>query len=323
MAHPNKPKITVRRHSIEKPISCWFCAIFLLLTPLCIAADEPANHDQHSHHDESPTDESPTDESPAAEFIEADLASEAILPGSILNSSAYRAPAILPWRRPRFRVWAASSPLLHPRKWMKIKDPNDRRRHRGKGSPLRGTSWRNRPYHVGWFMGGIVGDALVGGSVEQDAGLFGGYRFGKDFSHYFGYEGRFAFANLGLTGPGALTGPNTARNWYWDVELLYYPWGDSKWRPYATVGLGVANFRFTDAAQRRFDDTLIQLPVGFGVKYLFRKWLSLRFDVLDNIALRGSGLDTMHNWSVTTGVEVRFGGRRHSYFPWNPGKTHF
>ena len=49
------------------------------------------------------------------------------------------------------------------------------------------------------------------------------------------------------------------------------------------------------------------------MKYYFKKWLAVRFDAMDNFAISGSGLDTMHNLSLTGGVEVHFGGRQVHY----------
>ena len=45
-----------------------------------------------------------------------------------------------------------------------------------------------------------------------------------------------------------------------------------------------------------------------------------RFDVIDNLAFASGPLDTMNNISLTFSVEVRFGGVRRSYWPWNPGR---
>jgi hypothetical protein len=101
-------------------------------------------------------------------------------------------------------------------------DPDDPLRHIGKGVPLHGTSWLNRPYHVGWFVGGLFGDDLQSG-LEQDAGAFGGYRLGHDFDHYYGKELRFGFGYLELNN-GQPAQPNSA-DYFLDAHLLHYPWG--------------------------------------------------------------------------------------------------
>ena len=63
------------------------------------------------------------------------------------------------------------------------------------------------------------------------------------------------------------------------------------------------------------------MPFGFGLKVrCIRDWLALRLEMLDNVAFGSAGLDTMHNITLTGGVEVRFGGPRKSYWPWNPDR---
>ena len=191
--------------------------------------------------------------------------------------------------------------------------PNDPERYMGKGDPLTGTSWRNRPLHAGWFMGGMLADDLVDSQADPEHGFFGGYRFGIDFDHYWGSETRIGFAHLGLR-----DNPGLSRDFFWDAHLLRYPWGDSRWRPYASVGLGVANFRFTDNQGTQFNEVLLHLPIGFGLKYFHKKWLALRVDALDNIAIGSGGMNNVHNVSITGGIEVHWGGWRRAYYPWNP-----
>jgi len=196
--------------------------------------------------------------------------------------------------------------------WFRHGDPDQQGRHIGKGDPLQGTSWLNRRWHAGWFFGGIFPQHLIDGQVDQEEEVFGGYRVGLDFDHYWGAEARFGFAN---TATQILTdaAPRSSRDWFWDMQLMYYPWGDAHWRPYASLGLGTASFRFTDHLMRRQNEILLHIPTGIGVKYYFKKWLAVRFDAMDNFAISGSGLDTMHNLSLTGGVEVHFGGRQVHY----------
>jgi hypothetical protein len=60
------------------------------------------------------------------------------------------------------------------------------------------------------------------------------------------------------------------------------------------------------------------MPWGIGLKYQIYPWLIMRSEVLDNFAIGSGSLDTMHNVSGTVSLEVRFGGHRPSYYPWNP-----
>lgn len=216
-------------------------------------------------------------------------------------------------RRPHEALSYAASHLLVSAFSLRQADSNDPGRHIGRGQPLSGTSWLNRPVHADWFIGAMVPDSLIAGRVNQEGGIIGGYRFGRDFDHYWGWEFRFAFSYPELTSPGGTGLSGNSRDLFYDFNTLYYPWGDSRWRPYFTWGLGVAKFDFTDELGARNFETLFSMPFGFGVKWQCRHWLTLRFDALDNLSFAGGGLDTMHNLSFTLGVEVRFGGRRPRY----------
>jgi hypothetical protein len=186
---------------------------------------------------------------------------------------------------------------------------------------LIGTSWRNRPLHVGWLFGGLLGDDLIEGRVEQQEELIGGYRIGWDFDHYWGTEARFAFSDVGFTESEDTDVSGTAENRYWDINLLYYPWGDSRWRPFGSLGMGWGSFAYVTSEGDAIDKTLLTLPIGYGVKYFFRNWMGLRLTATDNWAIGQGSLNTMHNFSLTFDVEVHFGGRRVSYFPYS-GSIH-
>jgi hypothetical protein len=182
--------------------------------------------------------------------------------------------------------------------------------------PLLGTSWMNRPWHAGWLVGMMFGDDLLGGDLALGEDLIGGYRIGEDMSEFWGWEGRFAFANPGLEDGNVPPQLGSADVWFSDGSVLYYPWGDTQVRPYVSLGAGASGFRFTDDQGRRYRETLFHVPLGIGVKCLYLRWLAVRFDLTQNIALGDGELETMNNVSATAGVEVHFGGRRRSYFPW-------
>lgn len=66
------------------------------------------------------------------------------------------------------------------------------------------------------------------------------------------------------------------------------------------------------------------MPVGVGLKYRVRNWLAVRLEAFDNfVAGSGGELESLHNWSVTAGMEVRFGGSRTGYWPYNPGRHYW
>ena len=183
-------------------------------------------------------------------------------------------------------------------------------RHVGRGSPMMGTSWRNRPMHADLLTGGLFMTELIRGRVEPQNGLLVGTRLGWDVSHYLGGEFRLAQADVGLVGR-----TDRADVRLYDVMFNYYPWGDSRIRPFTSLGVGVAQFSFADELGLPIDETTLTIPFGLGVKAMVRPNMAVRFEVIDNLALGSDVLRTMNNVSVTGGFEWRFGGRRRNYYP--------
>ena len=201
-------------------------------------------------------------------------------------------------------------------------DPNDPARHTGWGDPLTNTSWLNRPWHVGFFVGGMIADDLVEDHVIADSAPILGLRLGYDFDHYWGWEVRYAYSRVEtFTGPGVPIA-EPCREYFVDLALLYYPWGDSHWRPYFLGGVGFMNARYLNDHAQGIDDTALTIPLGIGLKIYQSPWFTIRFDVTDNLSFESTHLDSMHNFSLAMGVEFRFGGKRPSYFPWT-GNTSY
>jgi len=201
--------------------------------------------------------------------------------------------------------------------WFSHTDPNDPYRHVGAGHPLVGTSWLNRPFYVGAFLGGLFADDLIADHVQTNNSFFIGARLGWDFDHYWGLEGRYAFSRPQISDATGDPLPDPAREYYVDVSLAYYPWGDSQWRPFFSAGLGLQTFRFHDDADERIGQSLLSTPIGVGLKFYHSPFHTLRLEAYDNIAWGDGPLDTMHNFTLAAGVEWRFGGRPTSYFPWH------
>ncbi len=193
----------------------------------------------------------------------------------------------------------------------------------GLGEPLLGTSWQNRPFHVDFFAGDMIGDDAVDGVIGQEAGFFTGTRLGWDYDYYWGVETR-----LGLSWMSLFDRQNPQNNIgtgniiVWDMSLLYYPWGDSRWRPFALLGTGIQQLDSYGSSPAVYSGTLFEVPFGGGLKYRFNEWLTFRVDVIDNLAFGTGSLDTMHNVSFSGGVEYHFGGHRRTYWPWNPNPKH-
>ena len=198
---------------------------------------------------------------------------------------------------------------LRPRHWL---------RNRQWGQPLHGTSWLNRPYYVGAFGGTWLGETLISGEVDQGSGFMGGYWLGTDLNHHWGFELRASlfYVNTSLLEHDGLRGKES-RNLVADANLLYYPWGDNRWRPYGSLGLGVGGFHFENSDHVAVNHTGLLLPVGLGVKYLCHHWLAFRLDIKDNIVFGDNGVGATNNWSFLGGVEVHWGGNSSAqYLPW-------
>ncbi len=218
-------------------------------------------------------------------------------------------------------------------------------RHGGMGRPLHRESWLYRPLSAGWYAGPVLGSPLIGDWIGLESGFLGGYRFGWDQTYHWGGEMRFAVGAVALydsdqakaaqqAADAALGLPandpylqrfeqrRDANLFQWDLDVLYYPWGDTQWRPYLMMGLGAARIAFTDRLSVRRDDTLLAMPLGLGLKYRCNDWLVLRLECADNMAF-GSGYRAVHHLALNGGVEVRFGGARKAYWPWNPGRYYW
>jgi hypothetical protein len=195
-------------------------------------------------------------------------------------------------------------------------------RYRDVGHPLDRESWRNRPLSIGWFAGSLAVDDLIKNEIEAGTGFFGGVRFGWDYSHFAGFETRFAGTKVALGYPQNPAIVGDVNFFLWDANWLWYPWGDTQWRPFFTFGLGLVDMKFIDGNGFRDHDTVFGMPFGIGVKYRWDSRIAFRFDIMDNVAFSaGNGLEDLNNFSFTGGLELHFGGAtRRSYWPWNPSK---
>ncbi len=198
--------------------------------------------------------------------------------------------------------------------WFIHTDPDDPGRHIGLGEPLMGTSWLNRPHYTALLVGSMIADDMRG-NAELHNDLFMGLHQGWDFDHYHGAEFRIAGGTYGVyDSPTDSNGDIT----FADAHLLHYPWGDALWRPYYSLGLGLAQHHVRDNAGRVHDEVLINFPLGIGLKYQWQRHCAMRFDIKHNINFGGGGLDAMDHVSLSYGFEYRYGGQPKSYFPWNP-----
>ena len=193
-------------------------------------------------------------------------------------------------------------------------DPDDPARHIGIGEPLAGTSWLNRPHYSALLVGSMIADDLRS-NVELHNDLFVGLHQGWDFDHYYGVEFRLAGGSYDV-----FDSPNEATDdmLFVDAHLLHYPWGDARWRPYYSVGIGLASHHARIGPDEVYDEMLIHFPLGIGLKYQWMRHCAMRFDIKHNISFSGGGMHGMDHVSLSCGLEYRYGGRPKSYFPWSP-----
>lgn len=193
-------------------------------------------------------------------------------------------------------------------------------RNVGLGGPLVGTSWLNRPYYFGGELGPLWITRSMSDSVSRDTDAFGGLFLGWDWDHYWGSELRFDWAEPELENRLAPDAPRTDSFFTWSYSFMYYPWGDSNVRPYWRWGIGNTHVDFPTVWGNRRDEWLLTFPIGLGVKYPIRRWLALRAEFTDLLAVGQNGIPTQHNLALTFGAEWHFGVRPKSYWPWYPSR---
>lgn len=204
--------------------------------------------------------------------------------------------------------------------WLNLRHSHTHGRNVGLGGPMVGTSWLNRPYYVGGELGNIWMTRSIEPSVSDDVDAFGGVFLGCDWDHYWGSELSLHWATPELVNSAAPDAEHGDSLTLWSANLMYYPWGDSCFRPYWRWGIGATELEYpTDAGVLR-DETLWTFPIGMGIKYPVRRWLAARTEFTDYWAWGNSGVATQHNFSLTVGLEWRFGAHPRSYWPWHPSR---
>jgi hypothetical protein len=220
----------------------------------------------------------------------------------------------LPWDLPEFNL----SCCFHD---LGFRHSSTHGRNVGRGRPLTHSSWRNRPYHVDWFLGGMLNSSLIRNRVQQNNSTFAGLRIGWDFDHYWGTGWRFGWSDPNIDYRVHGNSENaSSRLFLSDLDLLYYPWGDSKIRPYVLLGLGFTRVNFLDENHIHHGTSLLTMPYGAGLQFPQWPWLIWRFEILDNLAFGADQVETLANVSFTLGMELRLGARPASYWPWRSSR---
>jgi hypothetical protein len=215
-------------------------------------------------------------------------------------------------------------PEFNPARWcydLGFRHSSTHGRNVGRGIPLTHSSWRNRPYHFDWFVGGMLNSSLIRNRVQQNNATISGVRIGWDFDHYWGTQWRFGWSEPSIEYRVLRDSGDASSNLFLsDLDLLYYPWGDSKIRPYVLLGLGFTRVKFQDESAIHFNTSLLTMPYGVGLQFPLWPWLTWRFEVLNNLAFGADQVETLANVSFTLGMEWRLGAKPSSYWPWRSSR---
>ena len=82
----------------------------------------------------------------------------------------------------------------------------------------------------------------------------------------------------------------------------------------------MARIDFVDDNSVNFNTTLVTMPYGCGMQFRQWPWLIWRLESLNNLSFGADRVDTMHNISLTAGMELRLGTRPQSYWPWQSSR---
>ncbi|MGH7191971.1 MAG: hypothetical protein ACREJM_00375, partial [Candidatus Saccharimonadales bacterium] len=169
----------------------------------------------------------------------------------------------------------------------------DWRKDLGIGEPLPSPGWRGQPFSISGFGGATNGGPLIHDRVHEVPSFYGGMNFGWDYDHYWGIEKRLGFGALNLTN-GRDQRLQTGLSVTGEYRLMYYPLGDSRWRPFLTTGIGWSDFYFRDDVNHQHLDTLFLFPFGVGLKYLWRERWAFRIDLIDELTMGSHVTSTFH-----------------------------
>jgi hypothetical protein len=188
--------------------------------------------------------------------------------------------------------------------------------------PMMRDSWQFRPFNISVFEGALLVTAPIQSEFRNGAGFLTGFRVGWDFAAHFGGETRFGFSKIFLLDSTHSTEIGYEKLFYFDSSLLYYPLGDTQWRPFFSLGGGLADVNVVSSVGSNLHPTAFNMPFGGGIKYRYGSRVAFRVDIRDNLTFSGNGgLRTLNNIEILGGIEFHFGGgERRSYWPWNPSR---
>ncbi|HVA47134.1 MAG TPA: outer membrane beta-barrel protein [Pirellulales bacterium] len=193
----------------------------------------------------------------------------------------------------------------------------DYRKDFGFGRPLPpGNGWRSQPFSISGFAGATNGGPLIRNHVDELPSAYAGANFGWDYDHFWGIEKRLGFGALNLTNGLHQRLPQTGLSVTGEYRVMFYPLGDTRWRPFLTTGIGWSDFYFYDDFHHRHINTLLSFPFGVGLKYHWSDHWALRIDLMDELTLSSAQTSTFNYVALTAGLEFRY-GKRLLNMPWH------
>lgn len=184
------------------------------------------------------------------------------------------------------------------------------------GSLPPGAGWRSQPFSISGFAGATNGGPLIRDHVYELPSAYAGANFGWDYDHFWGIEKRLGFGALNLTNGQHQRLAQTGLSVTGEYRVMYYPLGDTRWRPFLTTGIGWSDFYFYDDFHHRHINTLLCFPFGVGLKYKLGDRWALRIDLIDELTLSSVQTSTFNYVALTAGLEFRY-GKKLIHWPWH------
>lgn len=202
--------------------------------------------------------------------------------------------------------------------WLPFRRAATHGRAIGAGEPLRGTSWLNRPVEVAGEVGALIMTGPPANDIRAANDLFAAVQLGWDWDHYWGSQLRLGWSTPEMDNPNVQEADLSDNFLLTDASVMYYPWGDSRTRPYVRFGFGLVDLEFTNSNNERQQENLFTMPLAIGVKRLVKRNLAMRAEFANNITFGANEADGADYITLSIGLEGRFGGKPDGYWAWSP-----
>jgi hypothetical protein len=116
-------------------------------------------------------------------------------------------------------------PFLHPAIWIQHQET---------------TAGNSQLFHLDSFTATMTGNGVIKDAVGGQSGFFSRARMGLDYDYWRVESGiGIAWTTL-LDKSKPLVDFGSRENVVWNLSLLYFPWGDFRWRPFLLLGTGIS-----------------------------------------------------------------------------------